>query len=118
MLDAATGQEAVNVATHFDKGPECHRAILTKLDGDARGGAALSFKSVVGKPSFMGVGESPRTSSRFIPSAWPSVSWAWGDGHASGSGAAEAGPGKGHGAGGEDAEGPVHPDDFLSQPAR
>ncbi len=58
VLDAATGQEAVNVATHFDKALHVTGAILTKLDGDARGGAALSFKSVVGKPiKFMGVGE-------------------------------------------------------------
>ncbi|HVY72142.1 MAG TPA: signal recognition particle protein [Verrucomicrobiae bacterium] len=58
VLDAATGQEAVNVATHFDKALNITGAILTKLDGDARGGAALSFKSVTGKPiKFIGVGE-------------------------------------------------------------
>ncbi len=58
VLDAATGQEAVNVATHFDKALSISGAILTKLDGDARGGAALSFKSVTGKPiKFMGLGE-------------------------------------------------------------
>jgi signal recognition particle subunit SRP54 len=58
VLDAATGQEAVNVATHFDKALNVTGAILTKLDGDARGGAALSFKAVVGKPiKFMGTGE-------------------------------------------------------------
>ncbi len=58
VLDAATGQEAVNVATHFDQALHITGAILTKLDGDARGGAALSFRSVVGKPiKFMGVGE-------------------------------------------------------------
>jgi len=58
VLDAATGQEAVNVATHFDKALNITGAILTKLDGDARGGAALSMKSVTGKPiKFMGVGE-------------------------------------------------------------
>jgi signal recognition particle subunit SRP54 len=58
VLDAATGQEAVNVATHFDKALNITGAILTKLDGDARGGAALSFKSVTGKPiKFAGVGE-------------------------------------------------------------
>ncbi len=58
VLDAATGQEAVNVATHFDQALAITGAILTKLDGDARGGAALSFKSVTGKPiKFMGVGE-------------------------------------------------------------
>ena len=58
VLDAATGQEAVNVATHFDEALGITGAILTKLDGDARGGAALSFKSVTGKPiKFVGVGE-------------------------------------------------------------
>jgi len=58
VLDAATGQEAVNVATHFDRALGITGAILTKLDGDARGGAALSFKSVVGKPiKYVGVGE-------------------------------------------------------------
>ena len=58
VLDAATGQEAVNVATHFDRALNVTGAVLTKLDGDARGGAALSFKSVTGKPiKFVGVGE-------------------------------------------------------------
>ena len=58
VLDAATGQEAVNVATHFDQALSITGAILTKLDGDARGGAALSFKSVTGKPiKFAGMGE-------------------------------------------------------------
>jgi len=58
VLDAATGQEAVNVATHFDQALNITGAILTKLDGDARGGAALSLKAVTGKPiKFAGVGE-------------------------------------------------------------
>jgi signal recognition particle subunit SRP54 len=58
VLDAATGQEAVNVATHFDQALSISGAILTKLDGDARGGAALSMKAVTGKPiKFVGVGE-------------------------------------------------------------
>jgi signal recognition particle subunit SRP54 len=58
VLDAATGQEAVNVATHFDRALNITGAILTKLDGDARGGAALSMKAVTGKPiKFVGVGE-------------------------------------------------------------
>ena len=58
VLDAATGQEAVSVATHFDEALGITGAVLTKLDGDARGGAALSFKSVTGKPiKFVGVGE-------------------------------------------------------------
>jgi len=58
VLDAATGQEAVNVATHFDKAMNISGSILTRLDGDARGGAALSLKAVTGKPiKFAGVGE-------------------------------------------------------------
>ena len=58
VLDAATGQEAVNVATHFDQALHITGAILTKLDGDARGGAALSLKAVTGQPiKFMGTGE-------------------------------------------------------------
>jgi signal recognition particle subunit SRP54 len=58
VLDAATGQEAVNVATHFDQALGITGSILTKLDGDARGGAALSLKAVTGKPiKFVGVGE-------------------------------------------------------------
>lgn len=68
VLDAATGQEAVNVATHFDKALNITGAILTKLDGDARGGAALSFKSVTGKPiKFMGLGEKPEDFQPFHP---------------------------------------------------
>src|SRR5580765_722827 len=58
VLDAATGQEAVNVATHFDQALNITGSILTRLDGDARGGAALSMKAVTGKPiKFAGIGE-------------------------------------------------------------
>jgi signal recognition particle subunit SRP54 len=58
VLDAATGQEAVNVATHFDQVLGITGSILTRLDGDARGGAALSMKAVTGKPiKFAGIGE-------------------------------------------------------------
>src|SRR3989454_7228281 len=58
VLDAATGQEAVNVATHFDQALGITGSVLTKLDGDARGGAALSLRAVTGKPiKFAGVGE-------------------------------------------------------------
>jgi signal recognition particle subunit SRP54 len=58
VLDAATGQEAVNVAQHFDQALGITGCILTKLDGDARGGAALSMKAVTGKPiKFAGIGE-------------------------------------------------------------
>lgn len=58
VLDAATGQEAVNVASHFNQALEISGCILTKLDGDARGGAALSMKAVTGKPiKLAGTGE-------------------------------------------------------------
>lgn len=68
VLDAATGQEAVNVATHFDKALNVTGAILTKLDGDARGGAALSMRAVTGKPiKFVGVGEKPEDFEPFHP---------------------------------------------------
>jgi signal recognition particle subunit SRP54 len=68
VLDAATGQEAVNVATHFDQALQITGSILTRLDGDARGGAALSMKSVTGKPiKFMGVGEKPEDFEPFHP---------------------------------------------------
>ncbi len=68
VLDAATGQEAVNVATHFDKALNITGAVLTKLDGDARGGAALSLKAVTGKPiKFVGVGEKSEDFEPFHP---------------------------------------------------
>ena len=58
VADAALGQEAVNVAKHFHEAVNCTGLILTKLDGDARGGAALSMKSISNVPiKFMGTGE-------------------------------------------------------------
>jgi signal recognition particle subunit SRP54 len=58
VADAATGQEAVNIAEHFDKALTITGIVLTKLDGDARGGAALSMRAVTGKPiKFAGMGE-------------------------------------------------------------
>jgi signal recognition particle subunit SRP54 len=58
VVDAMTGQEAVNVATEFDQAVGLTGVVLTKIDGDARGGAALSVKEVVGKPIlFAGTGE-------------------------------------------------------------
>ena len=58
VADAALGQEAVNVAKHFHDAVGCTGIILTKLDGDARGGAALSMKSISNVPiKFMGTGE-------------------------------------------------------------
>lgn len=58
VADAMTGQEAVNVAGRFDEILGIDGVIMTKMDGDARGGAALSLKAVIGKPiKFVGTGE-------------------------------------------------------------
>ena len=58
VVDAMTGQEAVNVAQTFNQRLDVTGVILTKLDGDTRGGACLSIKAVTGKPiKFIGVGE-------------------------------------------------------------
>ncbi len=58
VADAMTGQDAVNVAATFDEKLDVTGVVLTKMDGDARGGAALSIKSVTGKcVKFVGVGE-------------------------------------------------------------
>ncbi len=58
VVDAMTGQDAVNVAESFEQTPGIDGVILTKLDGDARGGAALSIKAVTGKPiKYVGLGE-------------------------------------------------------------
>jgi signal recognition particle subunit SRP54 len=58
VCDAATGQQAVNVATHFHEALGITGLVLTKLDGDARGGAALSMREVTQRPiKFSGVGE-------------------------------------------------------------
>jgi signal recognition particle subunit SRP54 len=58
VLDAMTGQDAVNVAAEFDKAVGITGVVLTKLDGDARGGAALSVRQVTGQPiKLAGVGE-------------------------------------------------------------
>ncbi len=58
VLDAMTGQDAVNVAETFNKRLNLDGVIMTKLDGDARGGAALSVKEITGKPiKFLGMGE-------------------------------------------------------------
>jgi signal recognition particle subunit SRP54 len=58
VVDAMTGQDAVNVATSFNETLGIDGVILTKLDGDTRGGAALSVRAVTGKPiKFAGIGE-------------------------------------------------------------
>ncbi len=68
VADAMTGQEAVNVAKGFDAQLDIDGLILTKLDGDARGGAALSMREVTGKPiKFIGVGEKSEALEVFHP---------------------------------------------------
>ena len=68
VADSATGQQAVNVAKTFDEIVGITGIILTKLDGDARGGAALSMRSVTGKPiKFVGVGEKLSDFEAFVP---------------------------------------------------
>jgi signal recognition particle subunit SRP54 len=68
VLDAMTGQDAVNVAEAFAERVDFDGVVLTKLDGDARGGAALSVKSVTGKPIlYASVGEKLDQLERFHP---------------------------------------------------
>jgi len=58
VADAMTGQDAVNIAQAFNEALDIGGVVLTKMDGDARGGAALSIKEITGKPiKFIGVGE-------------------------------------------------------------
>ncbi len=68
VADAMTGQDAVNIATAFDKKLDIGGIILSKIDGDARGGAALSIKAVTGKPiKFVGIGEKASDLEPFYP---------------------------------------------------
>jgi signal recognition particle subunit SRP54 len=68
VVDAMTGQEAVNVAETFNTRLDVTGVILTKLDGDTRGGACLSIKAVTGKPiKFIGVGEKLTDLEPFYP---------------------------------------------------
>ncbi|MGF1485006.1 MAG: signal recognition particle protein [Opitutales bacterium] len=68
VADSALGQEAVNVAKHFHEAVKLTGIVLTKLDGDARGGAALSMKEVTGVPiKFMGTGEKSDAFEAFHP---------------------------------------------------
>ncbi|MBK9072916.1 MAG: signal recognition particle protein [Myxococcales bacterium] len=68
VIDAMTGQDAVNVAETFNKRLNLDGVIMTKLDGDARGGAALSVKEITGKPiKFLGMGESLDKLEEFRP---------------------------------------------------
>ena len=68
VVDAMTGQDAVNVAEQFAEVAQFDGVMLTKLDGDARGGAALSVKAVTGKPIlFASTGEKLGDFERFHP---------------------------------------------------
>lgn len=68
VVDAMTGQDAVNVAKTFDERIGIDGVILTKLDGDTRGGAALSIRAVTGKPIFYaGMGEKLSDLEQFYP---------------------------------------------------
>jgi signal recognition particle subunit SRP54 len=68
VVDAMTGQDAVGVAESFAEAAEFDGVVMTKLDGDARGGAALSVKAVTGKPIlFASTGEKLEAFDRFHP---------------------------------------------------
>jgi signal recognition particle subunit SRP54 len=68
VADAMTGQDAVNMAKSFDETLNIGGVILTKMDGDARGGAALSIKAIINKPiKFIGVGEKLSALEQFHP---------------------------------------------------
>lgn len=80
VADAMTGQDAVNIAKSFDEALEIGGVVLTKIDGDARGGAALSIKAVTGKPvKFVGVGEKLADLEAFHPDRMASKILGMGD---------------------------------------
>jgi len=80
VADAMTGQDAVNIAKSFDEKLDIGGVILTKMDGDARGGAALSVKTITGKPiKFIGVGEKSGDLEPFHPDRMSSSILGMGD---------------------------------------
>ena len=80
VVDAMTGQDAVNVAQEFNERVPLTGLIMTKMDGDARGGAALSITKVTGVPiKFLGVGERPDGLEQFYPDRMASRILAMGD---------------------------------------
>lgn len=80
VIDAMTGQDAVNVAAEFDQKAGIDGVIVTKLDGDTRGGAALSVKAVTGKPIlYAGMGEKLSDLEQFHPSRMASRILGMGD---------------------------------------
>jgi len=80
IADAMTGQDAVNIAKSFDNTLNLGGIILSKMDGDARGGAAISIKSITNKPiKFVGVGEKPSELEPFHPDRMSSKILGMGD---------------------------------------
>jgi signal recognition particle subunit SRP54 len=80
VVDAMTGQEAVNVAQQIDEALGITGFIMTKMDGDARGGAALSIRAVTGLPiKFIGVGEKVEALEPFVPDRFASRILGMGD---------------------------------------
>lgn len=78
VVDAMTGQDAANTAKAFGDALPLTGVILTKVDGDARGGAALSVRAITGKPiKFIGMGERAKRSNRSTLSVSPRASSAW-----------------------------------------
>ena len=79
VIDAMIGQEAANVAREFNAQLEVTGVILTKIDGDTRGGAALSVRHITGKPiEFTGTGEKITDIETFHPDRMSAVSLVWG----------------------------------------
>ena len=79
VVDAMTGQDAVNTAKAFNERLNFDGVVLTKLDGDTRGGAALTIRSVVDKPiKFIGTSEKMDGLDVFIQTEWQVVFWEWG----------------------------------------
>lgn len=78
VIDSMTGQDAVNVAKSFNELLDITGVILTKLDGDTRGGAALSVKAVTGRPIKLQVQAKSLTILKFsTPTEWQAVFSAW-----------------------------------------
>lgn len=78
VVDAMTGQDAVNVAASFHEALDIDSVLLTKLDGDTRGGAALSVLAVTSRPiKFVGMGEKLDDIELFHPERMASAFWVW-----------------------------------------
>ena len=115
VVDAMTGQDAVNAATAFDEALDIDGVMLTKLDGDARGGAALSIRAATGKPiKFVGTGEKLDMIEPFHPDRMASRILGMGDMLSFIEKAQQTYDAKaGRQAGGEAAQEPLHPAGLL-----